>query len=105
MSEFIRRPTELADFLTYLAACAPDFPEEDNFTSASAFAEAFSAFDLFANSTKTAEGREAVLQCKRHLEVAYEYFEGDDEFTGSRTVQEVEDLFRKARRFVDISDS
>jgi hypothetical protein len=102
---FIQRPTELNDFLAYVVLCAPDlFPEEDGYTNASAFAEAFEALDRFAQATKTEEGREAVLQCKRHLQVAFEYFEQGDDVTGARTVQEVEELFRKARRFITISD-
>ncbi len=101
---FIRRPTELADFLAYLITYAPEFPEEDELTNSSAFAEAFTAFDRFADATKTDEGKEAVLQCKRHLLVAYEYFEDGDEVTGCRMTQEVAELFRKARRFITISD-
>jgi hypothetical protein len=101
---FLNRPPELADFLVYLNAYAPDFPEEDGFTMPNAFTEAFSAFDRFSASTRTEEGREAVLQCKRHLQVAYEYYEHGDAITGGRTIQEVEELFRKARRFITISD-
>ena len=101
---FITRPTELADFLAYLMTYAPEFPEEDEFTNSSAFAEAFAAFDRFAEATSTEEGREAVLQCKRHLLVAYEYFEHGDEFTGCRMTQEVDELFRMARRFINVSD-
>jgi len=100
----IERPTELRDHLVYLGTYAPDFPEEDQTSNAQAFAEAFNALERFAESARTAEGREAVLQCKRHLHVAYEYYGEGDDFTGSRTVQEVEELFRKARRFITISD-
>ena len=102
---FLERPTELNDFFSYLLIFAPgDFPAEDGYTNASAFAEAFDALDRFAASTRTDEGKEAVIQCKRHLQVAYEYFEHGDDVTGARTVQEVEELFRKARRFITISD-
>ena len=102
---FLERPTELNDFFSYLLLCAPDeFPAEDGYTNASAFAEAFDALDRFAASTKTDDGKEAVIECKRHLQVAYEHFEHGDDITAARTVQEVQELFRKARRFITISD-
>ena len=100
---FIKRPTEMADFLVYIEAYAPTFPE-DHQSCASAFGDAFTALDLFASSTKSAEGHEAVLQCKRHLQVAYEYYESGDDLTGSKTVEEAIELFRKARRFITVSD-
>ena len=105
MEPFINRPTDLADFLAYLTAYAPHFPDEDRYTNASAFGEAFDALDRFASSCKSEEGREAVLQCTRHLPTAYTCYEDDDDFTGCLTVQEVEELFRKARRFIPISDA
>jgi hypothetical protein len=98
------RPTELADFLVYLGTYAPEFPEEDGVSTASAFARAFASLDRFAESTADESGREAVLQCKRNLLVAYEYYEHGDDFTGSQMVQETEELFRRARRFIRISD-
>lgn len=101
----IERPTELADLFSYIVLYAPDFPDEDECTNAEVFADAFDALDRFATSTATNEGEEAVLQCKRNLQVAYEYYEDGDDVTGSKMVQETEELFRLARRFIRVSDA
>jgi hypothetical protein len=101
---FLLRPADLVDFLAYLVVYAPDYPDEDGYTNSAAFAEAFEALDRFGVSTRTEEGREAVAQCKRHLQVAYDYFEKGDETTGAQMVREVDDLFRQARRFITVSD-
>ena len=63
-----------------------------------------SLLDRFAKLTKTAESHEGVMQGKRQLQVAFEFFEHGDDVTGAQTLQEVEELFRKARRFIAVSD-
>jgi hypothetical protein len=87
-----------------MKAYAPNYPEEDQCTNADAFRDALKALDLFADSTQTKEGRESVLECKRHLMVAYEYYEDDNDWMGSKMIGETREMFRKARRFITISD-
>jgi hypothetical protein len=103
----LQRPSELADHLVYMLAYAPEsYPQEfGRYTNADAFGDAFRAIRLFRGSAKTEESRERLTECERHLHVAYEYFEHGDEFTGSRCVQEVIEMFRKCRRYISISDA
>ena len=101
----ITRPTEFADLLVYMATYSPNFPAEDACSNASVFAEAFAALALFEANSPTEDGKEAVRQCDRNLRVAFEHFEHGDDRNGSQLVQETEGLFRKARKFIRISDA
>lgn len=100
----IKRPTELADHLAYLSAYAPNFPAEDGETTATAFAMAFKALELFIQHCRTEEGKERVRECERNLRVAYEFYEKGDEFTGDKMVQETAEMFRRCRKYISISD-
>lgn len=98
------RPTELADWFSYALVYAPDFPAEDQTTSAIEFADARAALQQFAESCADNAGREAVMQCHRLLDVAFEYLEHDDVATACRTLQDAEEAFRQARRYIRVSD-
>ena len=76
----ITRLTELVDLLAYIEVYAPNFPDEDQCTTATVFGEAFAALQLFIDNTPTEEGKERVRQCERNLHVAYEMFEHGDGF-------------------------
>jgi hypothetical protein len=101
----IKRPTELADFFAYLSAYAPNFPAEDGFTNATAFNMAFKALELFIQNCRTEEGKECVRECERNLHVAYECYEKGDDFTGDKMVQETAEMFRRCRKYINISDA
>ncbi len=101
-----QRPTELADHFAYMLVYAPERYSQEfgRYTNADAFNDAFHALKLFRESAKSVEGRERISECERHLHVAFEYYEHGDEFTGSRTLQEAMEMFRKCRRYITISD-
>src|SRR5262245_11245206 len=93
----ITRPTELVDLFAYIEVCAPNFPGEDACTNADVFSWAFNALELFLQHAKTEEGKEKLRECERNLRVAYEFFEKGDEVSGSKFVQETEQMFQKAK--------
>jgi hypothetical protein len=84
---------------------APSFPAEDGHTTASAFAVAFKAIELFVRRTPSEEGKERLRQCDRNLRVAFEAFEKGDDLSGSRLVQETVQMFQKCRKYIDVSDA
>jgi hypothetical protein len=100
----IKRPTELVDVLSYLEAYAPNFPEEDQCTTATVFGEVFAARQLFVENTPTDEGKERVRQCERNLRVAFEDYEHGDELRGAQLLRETGEMFRKARKYIAVSD-
>lgn len=94
----IKRPTELTDHLWYLSTC------DLQSTTASDFAEAWNALDLFIEHSLTEEGKEKLRQCKRNLHVAFEMFESGDTRSASEFVEETIEMFQKCRKFIAISD-
>lgn len=98
------RPTELADHLTFIEAFAPDFPPDTHTTVPQAFADACETLEHFIAHTPTAGGKELLQQCIRNLHVAYEYYEDGDETTGGKTVMETEEMFRRCRKYISLSD-
>jgi len=102
---FITRPTEFVDFLSYVLLSAPDeYPSEEGFTNASAFAELFNALEFFQEHTPSPEGREAVTQVQRGLRVVFELYEKDDPTTAAHLLQEEERRFQSVRRYINVSD-
>lgn len=107
----IERPTELQDLLGYIFLCAPDqYPVEDYLppdkqpTNASEFATAFEALQRFTEAARTEEGKEKLRECERNLRVAYELFEHGNEIDVAKMVQETEQMFLRARKYIPISD-
>ena len=99
------RPTELADHLVFLSTIDADFSDEFGTTSSSAYAEAWNALEYFIAHTPTDEGKERLRQCIRNLHVAYEYLEHGDSVTGQDLVMETEEMFKKCRKFIALSDA
>jgi len=102
---FIKRPTELRDWFSYVLLCAPDdYPAEDGYNNASAFAEAFAALAFFRTHTRSDAGREKVDEVIRSLHVAYEEFEHGDDVSASRVLEDTIKLFQRARPSIAVSD-
>jgi hypothetical protein len=99
-----KRPTEFADYLVYVETYAPEFPAEDGLTHPAAFADAWKAIEYFIQQTPLAEGKELLRQCARNLHVAYEYYEQGDDITGGKMVAETSEMFRRCRKYIDLSD-
>ena len=99
-----KRPTEFADRLVFLSTVDANYTDEYGRTSASLFADAWKSIDHFIENTPTEEGKELLRQCARNLHVAFEYLEHGDDRTGAKTVIETEDLFRRCRKYIALSD-
>ncbi len=99
-----KRPTEFADRLVFLSTVNADYIDEYGRTSASLFADAWKSLDHFIENTPTEEGKELLRQCARNLHLAYEYLEHGDYRTGAKTVIETEDVFRRSRKYISLSD-
>jgi len=82
----------------------PDFPPEDDCTTAGVFAEAWAALGRFIENTPTEEGKERLHQCVRNLHVAFEMSENGNDEQASQFVQETEQMFQRARKYIDMSD-
>jgi hypothetical protein len=100
----VNRPSELVDLLAYLALYMPEFPAEDNCTTAEVFAAAWTAINRFIDHTPTEEGKERLRQCVRNLHVAFEMSEDGNDVQASQFVQETEQMFQRARKYIDMSD-
>jgi len=99
------RPTELADYLVFLSTIeGPDYIDEYGRTSASAYAEAWASLDHFIEHTPTEEGKEKLRQCARNLHVAFEYLEDGDGDSAIKLVIETEEMFKRARKYIALSD-
>jgi hypothetical protein len=100
----VTRPSELVDLLAYLAIYMPDFPTEDNCTTAEVFAETWAALGRFIENTPTEEGKERLRQCIRNLHVAFEMSEDGNDVQASQFVQETEQMFQRARKYIELTD-
>lgn len=99
------RPTELADHLAFLSTIEdPSYTDKFGTTSASAYAEAWNTLNHFIEHTPTEEGKEKLRPCARNLQVAYEYLEGGDGVSATDLVMETEQMFKRARKYIAISD-
>jgi hypothetical protein len=99
------RPTELADHLVFLSTIEdPSYSDEFGTTSASAYADAWTALEHFIKHTPTEEGKEKLRRCVRNLHVAFQYLEDGDGVSASDLVLETEEMFKRARKFVALSD-
>jgi hypothetical protein len=99
------RPTELADHLVFLSTIEdPNYTDEFGTTSASVYVEAWAAIEHFIEHTPAEEGKEKLRQCVRNLHVAFEYLENGDGVSASDLVMETEDMFKRARKYIAISD-
>jgi hypothetical protein len=100
------RPTELADHLAFLSTIEePNYVDEYGATSASLFADAWTTLEYFIQQTPTDEGKEKLRQCIRNLHVAFEYLEDDDGVTASDLVMETEEMFKRSRKYIALSDA
>jgi hypothetical protein len=99
------RPTELADHLVLLSTIEdPNSTDEFGTTSSSAYAEAWTTIEYFIEHTPTEEGKEKLRQCVRNLHVAFEYLEHGDGMSASDLVMETEEMFKRARKYIALSD-
>src|SRR6187402_2406597 len=99
------RPTELADHLVFLSTIEdPNYLDEFGTTSASAYADAWNTLEHFIERTPTEDGKEKLRQCVRNLHVAFEYLEGGDGLSASDMVMETEQMFKRARKYIALSD-
>jgi hypothetical protein len=99
------RPTELADHLVLLSTIEdPNYTDEFGTTSASAYAEAWTSLEHFIEHTPTEEGKEKLRQCVRNLHVAFESLEHGDGVSASDLVMETEEMFKRARKYIALSD-
>lgn len=99
------RPTEPADHLVVLSTIEdPNYTDEFGTTSASAYAEAWSSLEHFIEHTPTEEGKEKLRQCVRNLHVAFEHLEHGDGVSASDLVMETEEMFKRARKYITLSD-
>ena len=73
-------------------------------TSASAYAEAWASLDHFIAYTPTEEGKEKLRHRARNLHVAFEYLEGGDGDSAVRLVIETEEMFKRAWKYIALSD-
>jgi hypothetical protein len=74
------------------------------FTAPSAFADAWQTLEYFITNTPTEEGKELLRQCVRNLNVAFEYLEHGDDVSGSKLVMETEEMFKRCRKYIALSD-
>ena len=94
-----------SDHLAFLSTIEdPNFIDEFGTTSASAYAEAWTTIDHFIEHTPSEEGKENLRQCIRNLHVAFEYLEGGDGVSASDLVMETEEMFKRARKYIALSD-
>ena len=99
------RPTELADHLVLLSTIEdPNYTDEFGTTSASAYAEAWTSLERFIEHTPTEEGKEQLRQCVRNLHVAFQYLEDGDGDSACDLVMETEVMFKRARKYIALSD-
>jgi hypothetical protein len=99
------RPTELADHLVFLGTIEdPNYSNEFGITSVSAYADAWTTLEHFIEHTPTEEGKEKLRQCVRNLHVAFEYLEHADGVSATDLVMETEELFKRARKYIALSD-
>lgn len=100
------RPTELKDFFSYVLAYAPnDYPEEDGYTNATAFAVIFESLEYFLKSVSSSDGKEEMKQLVRNLRITYEEYEQGNDIEAAHLLQESEALFRKCRKYIRLSDA
>lgn len=98
------RPTELADLLGFLTIVDADYSDELGVTAGSAFADAWETLEYFISHTPTEEGKERLRECIRNLHVAFEYLEHGDNVSGSELVMETEQMFKRCRKYIALSD-
>lgn len=98
------RPTELADQLVFLSTMDANYSDESGVTTPSAFADALETLEYFISQTPTEEGKERLRQCVRNLHVAFEYLEHGDYESGSDLVMETEEMFKRCRKYIALSD-
>ncbi len=99
-----KRPTEFADRLVFLSTVDCNYKDEYGRTAPSIYADAWKTLDYFIVHTPTEGGKELLRQCVRNLHVAFEYLEHGDGFTGAKTVIETEEIFRRCRKYIALSD-
>ena len=99
------RPTELADHLVLLSTIEdPNYADEFGTTSASAYAEAWTSLDHFIEHTPTEEGKQKLRQCARNLHVAFGYLEDGDGESAIKLVMETEEMFKRARKYIALTN-
>ncbi len=99
-----QRPTELADYFAFLSTIDCNYTGEYGRTAPSAFVTAWKTLDYFIEHTPTEEGKELLRQCVRNLHVAFECLEHEDDITGARIVIETQEMFRRCRKYIALSD-